>query len=60
MAGPTGLDYAGVLAWMQARNLRPRKRRTLLEQIQIMERTALAEWAERARRESRSNTRSRA
>lgn len=55
MGGPTGLDYAGVLAWMQAGNVAKRDRAPLLEKLQIMERTTLAEWARKAERE-RSRT----
>lgn len=54
MGTPTGLDYAGIEAWMRltGRASNPRRARRLLQDLQLMERVTLAEWADRAQRES--------
>lgn len=54
MGTPTGLDYAGVDAWMRVtgRAGNPRRARRLLHDLQLMERVTLNEWAERAQRDS--------
>lgn len=50
MGGATGLDYAGVHALMQLRHhIRPRQRRSLFAELQVMERATLAEWARQRR-----------
>ena len=47
MAGPTGLDYQGVEAAIRMSRLAgPRRVPVLLADLQIMERAALAAWAE--------------
>lgn len=47
MAGPTGLDYQGVEACIRMSRIAPPRRvPTLLAELQIMERAALAAWAE--------------
>lgn len=43
MAGPTGLDYASVLALLRAARLPRDRREAIFDDIQIMERAALAE-----------------
>ena len=58
MAGlPTGLDYAGVCAYLQAQGFRPRAKPpwslgTLLEDLRAMESIAIEEWAARAHRKA--------
>lgn len=54
MGTPTGLDYAGIEAWMRCtgRAGNPRRARRLLQDLQLMERVTLNEWADRAQRES--------
>ncbi len=51
---PIGLDYAGIEAWMRVtgRAGNPRRARRLLQDLQLMERVTLNEWAERAQRDS--------
>jgi hypothetical protein len=58
MGGPTGLDYAGVEAYLRMRAVRaPARRARLLLELQVMERATLEEWqrmqAERDRRPRR-------
>lgn len=58
MAGATGLDYAGVEAYLRLRMVRaPARRVRLLHELQVMERATLDEWhrmqAERDRRQRR-------
>lgn len=58
MGGATGLDYAGVEAYLRMRSVRaPSRRSRLLHELQIMERATLEEWqrmqAERDRRPRR-------
>lgn len=45
MSGPTGLDYASVLAFIRLNE--PDDRRELFRQIRVMEREAMAVMAER-------------
>lgn len=54
MGTPTGLDYAGIEAWMRCtgRAGNPRRARRLLQDLQLMERVTLNEWADRAQRDS--------
>ena len=47
MAGPTGLDYAGVESAMRLLSLPLRKRRALFNNLRTMERATLHEWAAR-------------
>lgn len=50
MGTPTGLDYAGVEACIRmARLAPPRRVRSLLAELQVMERSTLATWAEQQR-----------
>ena len=54
---PTGLDYAGVCAYLQAQGFRPRAKPpwslgTLLEDLRAMESIAIEEWAARAHRKA--------
>jgi hypothetical protein len=54
MGGATGLDYCGVEALMRVRQIgRGKARSQLMADLQIMERAALSEWAEEARRRER-------
>lgn len=58
MAGATGLDYAGVEAYLRMRQVAaPARRVRLLHELQVMERATLDEWhrmaAERDRRSRR-------
>ncbi|WP_157991424.1 DUF1799 domain-containing protein [Caldimonas tepidiphila] len=46
---PVGLDYAGVLAWLQGRGIRGRRLRRRMQELQVMERAALEEWAQQRR-----------
>lgn len=45
MGGATGLDYAGVEAYLRMRSVRaPARRARLLLELQLMERATLEEW----------------
>jgi hypothetical protein len=59
MGQPTGLNYAGVEAYLRLARLDrpPRRARQLLADIQRMERVTLHEWADRARRERPASAR---
>lgn len=46
MDGRTGLDYAGVEAWLRLSGLPARRHRERFAQLQVMERAALAAWRE--------------
>lgn len=46
-----GLDKAGVERILRAQRVRPKHRRQRFEQIRVMERAALDEWAQARRRE---------
>jgi hypothetical protein len=46
-AGRTGLDDAGVDRVLWRMRVRPKNRRRRIEEIALMERAALAEWAAR-------------
>jgi hypothetical protein len=60
MAGPTGLDYQGVEAAIRMSRLAgPRRVPVLLADLQIMERAALAAWAEMRTEKPASRGRSR-
>lgn len=50
MGGATGLDYAGVHAWLQLHAPR-QQRRELFEGIQAAERATLEVWSEQRERE---------
>lgn len=50
MAGATGLDYAGVDAALRMSGIRGERRREAFGLLQLMERAALAAWAERQSR----------
>jgi hypothetical protein len=47
MAGATGLDYGGVEALMRLRGLPRSQRAERFAEVQVMERAALAAWAEK-------------
>lgn len=47
MAGPTGLDYAGVEALLRLNGYAGKERRELFEGLQIMEQAALSAMAKR-------------
>lgn len=57
MNGATGLDYAGVTAYLVAVEPDEGARREAFECLRAAERAVLEEWAERARRESVKNGR---
>jgi hypothetical protein len=60
MAGPTGLDYQGVEAAIRMSRLAgPRRVPVLLADLQIMERAALAAWAEQRTEKPAARGRSR-
>jgi len=48
MSGPTGLDYAGVLAVMEINGIAPEDRRERLQELRVMERAALDVMSEQA------------
>lgn len=45
MAGPTGLNYAGVEACMRMQGIRASRQREFFRLIQVMEQAALDEWS---------------
>ena len=51
MAGATGLDYAGVRAWLDESGLPPDQRRAVWDGVRAAERETLAVWAEQRERE---------
>lgn len=51
MGGATGLDYAGVLAWLRELDCPPEDRRSIFAGIQACERATLDVWAEQRERE---------
>lgn len=50
----TGLDYAGVEALLRIKRLAPRRNAKLMDELQIMERATLAEWAQQRQQQARS------
>lgn len=54
MAGPTGLDYAGVRAFLDEQDIEggPEARRDIWRGIQAAERATLEVWADRREREA--------
>lgn len=46
MAGPTGLDYAGVRAYLDLQGIRGADRRSVFAGIQACEAATLEAWAE--------------
>lgn len=53
MAGPTGLDYAGVRAFLDEQDIEgPDARRDIWRGIQAAERATLEVWADRREREA--------
>lgn len=51
MSGATGLDYQGVLAYLDLRGIKPKQRLELFELLQVCERVTLDVWAERRAKE---------
>jgi Phage related hypothetical protein (DUF1799) len=47
MGGPTGLDYAGVRAYLELAGLRKRERSEVFADLVLMERVTLEVWADR-------------
>jgi hypothetical protein len=50
MAGPIGLDYAAVEAFMRVEGIRGAARRERFAELRVMERAALRAWAEQRER----------
>lgn len=50
MGGPTGLDYAGVRAFLDLAGLRKKDRLEVFAGLAAMERATLEVWAERSRK----------
>ena len=57
MGGATGLDYAGVRAYLELQDLPPDERREVFAGLQACERTTLDVWAEQREREQQAQQR---
>jgi hypothetical protein len=55
-AGPTGLDYAGTLAYLRELGLPREERREAFDGIQACEREQLACWEEQRARDDKART----
>lgn len=57
MGGATGLDYAGVRAYLELQDLPPDERREVFAGLQACERVTLDVWAEQREREQQAQQR---